>query len=91
MVDGVDRGQAVNLPQPLPSNTSGSNANTDITGTIDYANARYKTTYTNKTAAQKVQLKKSATRARQPLPALNSPSIRMAAPMPTRNCLRKPA
>ena len=59
MVDGVDRGSAQDMSS-LPANNSGNNNNTVISGTIDFANARYSTTYTNKTLTQKVNILKTS-------------------------------
>ena len=67
MVDGVDQGEAQEM-SALPSNSSGSNSNTGITGTIEYANARYKTTYTNKTITTPVMILKTAQDGTKPLP-----------------------
>ncbi len=60
MVDGVDQGHAETMTG-LPSNTSGDNTNTGISGTIDYANARYRTTYTNTTLTKEVKVLKVST------------------------------
>ena len=59
MVDGVDQGSAQTMTS-LPSNTSGNNNSTSIGGKIDFANACYNTTYTNKTLAQHVKIKKTS-------------------------------
>ena len=56
MVDGQDKGKEETMTN-LPSNTGGTK--TAIRGTIDYANARYKTTYTNKTLTQHVFIQKT--------------------------------
>ena len=66
MVDGTDQGQAVTMTD-LPSNTSGINSDTDISGTIDFANARYSTTYTNKTLTQHVNILKTTQDGTTPL------------------------
>ncbi|MBR3494710.1 MAG: hypothetical protein IKH38_04715 [Clostridia bacterium] len=50
MEDGTDQGSAVPLSS-LPANASASNDDTAIDGMIDFANARYSTTYTNRTTA----------------------------------------
>ncbi len=59
MVDGTDQGSAQTMSS-LPSNTSGNNGNTGISGTIDFANARYSTTYTNKTKTIPVNILKTS-------------------------------
>ena len=58
MVDGTDRGSAQTMTD-LPSNASGNNSNTGISGTIDFANARYNTTYTNKTKTTPIKILKT--------------------------------
>ncbi|MBR6706878.1 MAG: VWA domain-containing protein [Clostridia bacterium] len=70
MVDGTDQGYPQTIPpSSLPSNTSGSNDDTDIGGTIELANARYSTTYTNKTSPKAVKvLKTKQDGAAAPLP-----------------------
>ena len=55
MVDGTDQGSAVDMTG-LPTNTSGNNEDTGINGTIEFANARYNTTYTNKTLTAHVEV-----------------------------------
>jgi len=67
MVDGTDQGSAQTM-SPLPANTSGDNSDTAINGTIDFANARYKTTYTNKTRTQQVIILKTNQDGKTPLP-----------------------
>jgi len=58
MVDGEDHGAAVAM-SGLPSNTSADSSDTGISGTIDYANARYRTTYTNRTVTTPVKILKT--------------------------------
>ena len=65
MVDGTDEGSAVDM-MDLPA-TSGDNNSTAISGTIDFANARYKTTYTNKAPVQHVKIKKATQNGTTPL------------------------
>ena len=67
MVNGTDQGSAQAIAS-LPSNTSGSNDNTQISGTIDFANARYSTTYTNKTITTPVKILKTGQDGLSPLP-----------------------
>ena len=59
MVDGTDQGSPQTISS-LPSNTSGSNEDTGISGTIELANARYGTTYTNKTSPKAVKVLKTS-------------------------------
>jgi len=66
MVDGTDEGSAITMSS-LPSNLSGDNTDTEISGTIEYANARYKTTYTNKTVTTPVKILKTAQNGTSPL------------------------
>ena len=67
MVGGKDQGQAETMTG-LPANNSASNEDTGINGTITYANARYKTTYTNKTLTQQVYIQKTDQEGTTPLP-----------------------
>jgi uncharacterized surface anchored protein len=67
MVDGADLGAAQAMTS-LPSNLSGNNGNTGITGTVEYANARYKTTYTNRTVTRQVKILKTTQDGTTPLP-----------------------
>lgn len=67
MVDGVDRGAAQTMSS-LPSNTSGDDSDTEIGGTIDFANARYSTTYTNRTITEHVDVLKTSEDGNTPLP-----------------------
>ena len=67
MVDGTDQGSAQDMSS-LPANTSADNSDTAITGTIDYANARYSTTYTNKTIPIPVKILKTDQGGSTPLP-----------------------
>ena len=67
MVDGTDKG-SVQTMSSLPANNSGKNDNTDISGTIEYANARYNTTYTNRTLTQYVKIRKTSQDGNTPLP-----------------------
>lgn len=57
MENGVDAGSAVDMTG-LPKNDGKTADNTSITGTIDYANAQYKTTYQNRSYAQTVRVLK---------------------------------
>ena len=66
MVDGADQGSAVAMVG-LPSTTAESGS-TVITGKIEYANARYKATYTNKTQTVPVSILKTSQDGRTPLP-----------------------
>ena len=66
MVDGADQG-SVQTMSALPSNTSADNSNTSISGTIEYANARYSTTYTNKTKTTSVNILKTTQDGTTPL------------------------
>ena len=59
MVDGIDQSTSPQDIPSLPSNNSGNNDNTAINGSIDYANARYNTTYTNKTSPKAVKVLKT--------------------------------
>ena len=67
MVDGTDQGSATVMTS-LPVNNSGSNSDTSISGTIEYANARYKTTFTNKSVTVPVKVLKTAQDGTTPLP-----------------------
>jgi len=67
MVDGTDQGSAQAMSS-LPANTSGVNSNTGISGKIEFANARYSTTYTNRTLTQKVNILKTSQDGTTPLP-----------------------
>lgn len=62
MVDGEDQGEAVTMTG-LPTDT----ANSGISGTITAANARYKTTYTNRTLSRKVNILKTSQDGTTPL------------------------
>lgn len=66
MVDGTDLGSSQEMTS-LPSNTSGSNSDTKISGTIDFANACYSTTYTNKAPTQHVIILKTSQDGTTPL------------------------
>ena len=66
MVDGTDQGSVQTMSE-LPSNTSADNSNTSISGTIEYANARYSTTYTNKTKTTSVNILKTTQDGTTPL------------------------
>ena len=66
MVDGKDQGSAQDMTS-LPSNASGNNSNTGISGTIDFANAQYSTTYTNKAKSQHVKILKTSQDSTTPL------------------------
>ncbi len=66
MVDGADQG-ATQTMSSLPTNTSANNGNTGISGTIDFANARYSTTYTNQTLTQQVNILKTSQDGTTPL------------------------
>ena len=59
---GIDNGKPVTMTG-LPSN----NSNTGISGTIDFANASYKTTYTNKTLTKQVEILKTSQDGSSPL------------------------
>ena len=67
MVDGEDQGHTETMTG-LPSNTNTGSSNTEIGGTIEYANARYKTTYTNQAITRKVSIFKTAQDGSKPLP-----------------------
>ena len=67
MVDGEDKGHSEDMTG-LPANSSGVNSDTDITGTIDYANARYKAEYTNRTVTLPVKILKTQQDTHTPLP-----------------------
>ena len=66
MVDGEDRGHTETMTG-LPSITS-ANDTTVISGKITEANARYSTTYTNKTLTQQVKILKTSQDGTTPLP-----------------------
>ncbi len=66
MVNWKDKGHAEAMTS-LPSNTSGSNTDTIISGTIEHANARYSTTYTNRTLTQQVKIRKTSQDGATPL------------------------
>ena len=66
MVDGTDQG-AEQAMSSLPSNTSANNSDTGINGTIQYANARYNTTYTNRAKTQHVIIQKTSQDGSTPL------------------------
>ena len=51
----------------LPTNDGSSAGDTSIEGTIELANARYRTTYTNKTLTQKIDIMKTRQNATTPL------------------------
>ena len=56
-VDVEDQSKIVDMTG-LPSNNGSDPTNTVLGGTIDYANAQYKATYTNRTTAQEVKILK---------------------------------
>ena len=66
MVDGKDQGSAQTMSS-LPVTIGTGNDNTGISGTIDFANARYKTTYTNKSLPQYVKILKTGQDGTTPL------------------------
>lgn len=66
MVDGTDQGSAQTMSS-LPTNTSGANSNTSISGKIEFANARYSTTYTNRTLTKQVNILKTSQDGTTPL------------------------
>ena len=66
MVDGTDQGSAQTMTS-LPSNISGNNSNTGISGKIAFANARYSTAYTNKAPTQHVIILKTSQAGSTPL------------------------
>ncbi|MBQ9662328.1 MAG: VWA domain-containing protein [Oscillospiraceae bacterium] len=66
MVDGTDQGSEQTMTS-LPANNSADNSNTGISGTIDFANARYNTTYTNKTIPVPVKILKTSQDGTTPL------------------------
>ena len=67
MVDGTDQGSAQTMLS-LPTNTSGANSNTGISGKIEFANARYSTTYTNRTLTQQLKIMKTSQDGTTPMP-----------------------
>ena len=56
--DGTEQGGAVELTG-LPANDGKTPGNTTIAGTIEWANARYSTTYTNKAQTKQVNILKT--------------------------------
>ena len=66
-VQTPNQGEIITL-SGLPVNNGSDPSNTAITGTIDYANARYKTTYTNRTITTPVKILKTNQDGSTPLP-----------------------
>jgi LPXTG-motif cell wall-anchored protein len=67
MVNGEDKGHEEQM-SGLPSKTSADNNGTGISGTIDFANACYSTTYRNKALTQWVNILKTSQNGTTPLP-----------------------